>query len=177
MQQQELANYLGVHKSQISRWKKAGCPVEHGIAAVKEWRDKQTWNSPSDDTVPPEGVVYFIRSGDFMKIGWTKNLQLRMGSLQTGNPNPLTLIGWTDGDQRLERHLHKQFDSLRLKGGEWFRYEGELIEYVEASLLKTDRLDYIDTNWLDHIDRKIHAALETPLCEASTTAAQKVRND
>ena len=84
----------------------------------------------------PKGViVYFVQAGDAVKIGKTtcKELPKRMGSLQTGNPHKLELLGAVAGDR--ERELH---DLLKdCKGdcrGEWFPVDAtmELIAKLQA---------------------------------------------
>lgn len=57
-----------------------------------------------------------------MKIGTAKNVDKRMGSLQTGNPEELTLLHTLIGGRKLERQLHRQFSAHHVKG-EWFQAE------------------------------------------------------
>jgi phage terminase Nu1 subunit (DNA packaging protein) len=37
--QAQLAKELGVDKSQITRWKDRGAPIDKGATAVREWRE------------------------------------------------------------------------------------------------------------------------------------------
>jgi hypothetical protein len=80
------------------------------------------------------GKVYFIQAvnGGPVKIGWTSDekFQNRLSGLQTGNPYRLQVIGTMEGDQQVERSLHKQFQHLRLCG-EWFENTDELMEFIQ----------------------------------------------
>lgn len=72
--------------------------------------------------------VYFIGEDESgcspIKIGATKNIEVRKRDLQTGNPQELRLLGWIDAANsfQLERHLHQQFAAARVRG-EWFSIE------------------------------------------------------
>jgi len=77
------------------------------------------------------GYVYIIRqsNSNFYKIGWTENktgltdkqsVNMRIASLQTGNPKTLEVIGFFRASSgKTEKIVHKLFDSKRLTG-EWF---------------------------------------------------------
>lgn len=77
------------------------------------------------------GVVYFIRCGEFVKIGYTRgeDAKSRLQSLQTGNPQALELLATAIGDMSDERALHKEFDEYRT-AGEWFRNTGRLAAHI-----------------------------------------------
>jgi hypothetical protein len=77
------------------------------------------------------GAVYFARCGDRVKIGFSIDPQARLGILQSGNPEPLTLVGWMPGTQDSERNLHQQFSALHVRG-EWFRAEPALLEFIAS---------------------------------------------
>ena len=74
---------------------------------------------------PSEGGIYFIRAGQYVKIGRAKDVSRRVVRLQVGNHLKLHLMLVVAGDATTERALHAHFGHLR-KGGEWFRYTGEL---------------------------------------------------
>lgn len=77
------------------------------------------------------GLVYFLRAGDFVKIGYTNNLDRRMTDLRTGMPLPIELIGVRIASRLVEGELHRRFEHLRTFG-EWFVGEAELL--AEARL-------------------------------------------
>jgi hypothetical protein len=64
--------------------------------------------------------VYFIQEGDAgnVKIGRAIDPVGRMATLQTGNPNHLTLIATIKGGDK-ERALHAKFKRYHING-EWF---------------------------------------------------------
>lgn len=76
------------------------------------------------------GYVYFIRAGEFVKIGYAGFVAGRMKELQTSNPLPLELLHKEPGNLVLEAKYHASFAALHVRG-EWFRYEGEIRDYVE----------------------------------------------
>lgn len=63
--------------------------------------------------------TYFVSAGHGMvKIGRSTDVESRLRSLQTANPDRLELLGTIDGDH--EADLHRRFRD-RHAGGEWFR--------------------------------------------------------
>lgn len=57
-----------------------------------------------------------------VKIGVTTNLEKRLKSIQTGNPEQLSVLWATEGGRDLEHALHEQFAAER-QAGEWFLFE------------------------------------------------------
>jgi len=82
------------------------------------------------------GVVYVVRLGDVVKIGFTSYLANRIKQLEseTGKPAAvLKTIPVSDPIRplRIEREIHAQFQHLRLHPrGEWFRADSELLEWA-----------------------------------------------
>ncbi len=66
--------------------------------------------------------IYFIRSGetDWVKIGRAVDVKKRMGFLQVGNPDELSLLAMIDGGGKEERALHFLLRGVRRRG-EWFQ--------------------------------------------------------
>lgn len=70
--------------------------------------------------------VYFVRCGEFVKIGSASNVRKRTQNLSEGIPFTLEPLGWVRAVDRdtayaLERALHKKFAAQRYHF-EWFRY-------------------------------------------------------
>lgn len=68
--------------------------------------------------------VYFLKSGQHIKIGVSNNVNSRIQTLQTGNPHEFELIGAIPQLARtqafeIESKFHHYFRSAR-KQGEWF---------------------------------------------------------
>src|SRR5262249_28266675 len=76
------------------------------------------------------GLVYFVETGDFIKIGHTKNWRVRLTSLQTSSPTKLTILHLEPGDVSQEKALHRKFRHLH-NHGEWFRKGADLIAYID----------------------------------------------
>ena len=68
-----------------------------------------------------KGFVYFVQgeSGGAVKIGFSKNPEIRIKELQTGYPDTLKILCLIPGNEQTEKRFHKQFDNYRLNG-EWF---------------------------------------------------------
>ncbi|MBW2003075.1 MAG: GIY-YIG nuclease family protein [Deltaproteobacteria bacterium] len=77
-------------------------------------------------------MIYFIRSGKkgAIKIGYSKNnIKDRMGELQVGSPELLTLIGVMEGNINKEKELHRKFKKYLIRG-EWFRPSAEIKNFI-----------------------------------------------
>lgn len=80
---------------------------------------------------PVVGFIYIIRqrNSNYFKIGWTEKknhasdrqaVENRVSSLQTGNPEPLDIVGFFKASGiKTERTLHALFEPKR-RTGEWF---------------------------------------------------------
>lgn len=79
-------------------------------------------------------MIYFIYDGDYIKIGYTTNIKQRLKNIATANPRKLELVKIIDGDNQLEYIIQEYFSNYHLSG-EWFRYEGELYNYINNSLI------------------------------------------
>jgi len=83
------------------------------------------------DEKTTQGLIYLIRqrNSNYFKIGWTErksglterqSVENRISSLQTGNPEPLDIVGFFKASGiKTEKTLHSYFESKR-KTGEWF---------------------------------------------------------
>ena len=73
--------------------------------------------------------TYFVQAGSDgpIKIGSTKNLAVRLRSLATMSPVPLTLLGIVPAN--VEETCHVRFGAFRLHG-EWFAPAPELIAFI-----------------------------------------------
>ncbi len=75
--------------------------------------------------------VYLIQCGKNgpIKIGVSEDPAARLAMLQTATPEPLRLVCIIPQGIVSEGLLHGQFAALRIRG-EWFRAEGELLEFA-----------------------------------------------
>lgn len=77
--------------------------------------------------------VYFVlrRDTNQVKIGTTGDVGARVRALAGNSGAPLELLASIKGGRKAEAKLHERFASLR-QYGEWFAYEGDLVEYVQG---------------------------------------------
>ena len=74
-------------------------------------------------------MVYLIKSGNYLKIGCTKNFTNRLKNYDTCNPD-VEILGIRDGDFTDESTLHNLCSKYRFRD-EWFVYNKELIKIFE----------------------------------------------
>lgn len=65
-------------------------------------------------------MIYFIRSGTWIKMGVSARPWARLAEFQTANPEPLEMLAIGPGDYGIESELHKLFGEHR-GAGEWFQ--------------------------------------------------------
>ncbi|MDX2528038.1 GIY-YIG nuclease family protein [Streptomyces europaeiscabiei] len=75
-----------------------------------------------------QGVVYFIRFQNTVKIGRTTNVKRRLEALATAAPGA-ELLATEPGWARRERLLHSKFAFYRT-AGEWFALGPGLVDYI-----------------------------------------------
>jgi hypothetical protein len=80
-----------------------------------------------------EGLVYFLRCGEFCKIGFSDQPEARKRELEVGNPNEVVLIGCWGGTMQDERRVHRYFASSHHRG-EWFHWCPDIERVAKAGL-------------------------------------------
>jgi len=87
--------------------------------------------------------IYVIGTNDKQKIGYSGDVEQRLRTLQTGNPENLKIhhtIEVPNKKARLvENKIHKEYAYLRIKG-EWFSMKPEKAK---------DVLDFAIIRWVD----------------------------
>ncbi len=80
------------------------------------------------------GYVYFIRAGktQFVKIGWTSDLRMRLSVLQTGNQAKLKVLRVLPGSRNTEVSIQVLFGRWRRRG-EWFWLDAEIAKFIDDS--------------------------------------------
>jgi hypothetical protein len=85
-------------------------------------------------------VVYFITAGRRVKIGQSRNPEVRLQSIRGGyttktpkglDTSDAKLVATESGGQPREHELHQQFAHLRVTG-EWFDNKNELKAYIQS---------------------------------------------
>lgn len=74
--------------------------------------------------------IYFIESGNMVKIGRTKDIEKRMSSIRTSCPFPIKLLAYVVADPDLEKRIHRDFAEDRVHG-EWFNLSEKLCKFIE----------------------------------------------
>lgn len=95
--------------------------------------------SPPPVRVSDTRSVYFIRCGEYVKIGVSRDPQARLKTLRTSGNGTLAprgidlweaeLVGVLQGGAAVEADMHDRFARLR-DTGEWFMHADELAEFV-----------------------------------------------
>jgi T5orf172 domain len=83
-----------------------------------------------DDT----GFVYVVgnETGEYVKIGWSTQIQRRLATLQSYVPTPLKVYALIPGTRAVEGGLHERFHEHRAMG-EWFRLDGLLLDWLKRN--------------------------------------------
>jgi hypothetical protein len=81
----------------------------------------------------PENLpwIYFLRSGEYLKIGYSARLLERLEEHKGSNPN-IELLAILPGTRLLETCLHGKLKHLRAHKNEWYRLEGPLKAFVDS---------------------------------------------
>ena len=74
-------------------------------------------------------MVYFIKSGDFLKVGYSTDVPKRMKQYATHNPN-FELLYIINGDQKLEKQIQSELNDYRFRL-EWFHIDDYVMYMVE----------------------------------------------
>lgn len=84
---------------------------------------------PPEATYPrhdlTDSVVYYMRTRDLVKIGFSRNIRLRLQALR-----PEELMATEPGGRTLERVRHREFRDLRYRY-EWFKLAPPLTVHIE----------------------------------------------
>ena len=75
----------------------------------------------------PSHFVYLIKTEDFYKVGISKDISLRVSTIQTSCPHKIDLVhNWefdcASQSKEVEAHIHGLFEGKRIRG-EWFELD------------------------------------------------------
>lgn len=107
----------------IRHWIGSGCPIPYETFLSSQSVKKHI-------EISKQSRVYFVQSGDLVKIGYTTNLQFRLYTFRIASPLPILLLVDIPGGRPEEKRIHKHFEHLR-HHGEWFRLTPELQEFID----------------------------------------------
>lgn len=86
--------------------------------------------APAPRARPTNGTVYYLRSGGYVKIGWTSDLQKRMRAY----PPDTVLLAVRPGTRADENATHRRFAHLVTHGREWFPLAPQISEHINQVL-------------------------------------------
>lgn len=108
--------------------------IENARACIKTYIEHHARRIRIEEEKAQRAIVYYMRLGNLVKIGWTTNLDSRRADL-----NPQEVMATEPGGREVERERHKQFADLRIHG-EWFSLESPLVEWIDR-LKPADSVD------------------------------------
>jgi hypothetical protein len=140
---EKVVESLGVDRNWLMKWLRhhpcdeAGVPFYRFLGRTKLFSAddcmrlyKALGKKPAQKPAAEAGFVYFVVSGDFIKIGFSRSIDERMFRFATDSPLPVELLHFEPGTFKTEKIVHKHFAHLRARG-EWFRKTQELLDYIE----------------------------------------------
>lgn len=98
--------------------------MEVTIGALSDGRQARVERAP----YAAASVVYYVRMGDLVKIGYTADLRARMSASYVAGD----LLAAEPGDVRLEARRHREFAGDLARGKEWFRPSPALMAHIET---------------------------------------------
>jgi hypothetical protein len=120
---------MPLDETALARYEEVYIQYGHGEEAAQMLRDAGYSEtgirhilSPVDSPgLLPAQYVYLLKSGEYYKIGSTKNIPNRIKQLQTGSPHPVTLVDFSVCalTKINEQEIHEHFSHCRMHG-EWF---------------------------------------------------------
>ena len=75
--------------------------------------------------------IYFVCSGEFVKIGWSENWRARLANMQTSNPEPIKVLLILARPKSFETEMHERF-AEHAHRGEWFRDHPDIRNFIKG---------------------------------------------
>lgn len=104
-------------------------------------------------------MLYFIKSNDFYKIGFTNNINSRMKQYLTENPG-FILLGIQEGSKADETNYHRKLAKFIITG-EWMKLDEDMVTTLKSEFIGNiedylkKSLMYLTTDkWWDDIYKK-----------------------
>jgi len=121
-------------RKQLDKWEEAN--LDGNSISTSDWPGWGKYIGPRPifeaRSFDRSGFIYLIRNGhsNHYKIGISKNVVSRLNTLQTGNPEKLSLISFfpSINTYNQEQELHNHYSEKRV-AGEWFVLEQHDINY------------------------------------------------
>lgn len=81
----------------------------------------------------PRTFIYFLRAGEFVKIGQSVRWKVRLDQMQTGSPYTIIPLLVLIDDPKLEKKLHNRFRASHFRG-EWFHISPAIAAFIKENL-------------------------------------------
>jgi hypothetical protein len=135
-----LCERLGIERARLVLLIKEGILPRakwNGTATLWDWDEVRgsKFATDADYAAAPISFhgpsrVYFIELNEFVKIGFTQSVKMRVMQIQYASPYKVKLLHATPGGKAEEEFIHAMFEADRVRG-EWFRMSPELCEFIE----------------------------------------------
>lgn len=133
--------FWGVFINSVKKWswpKDDPRWIEHNKRKQEQEKAKQEQERLQKEALKMQnkkqfpGFIYFIQGecGGPIKIGYAKDVQNRIRTLQTGYPDTLKLLLAIPGNIHNEQVLHGHLDAYRLHG-EWFKPDAAVLNRIK----------------------------------------------
>ncbi|MDI3330691.1 MAG: GIY-YIG nuclease family protein [Micrococcus sp.] len=87
------------------------------------------------------GTIYYLRMGDRIKIGFTRDLQQRLAAY----PPHTEVLATHPGTFQLEAEMHQKFKAHRAERREWFHPHAEIDAHIETVRQQFGQLSLVVT--------------------------------
>lgn len=123
-------------------------PAAHAVAAKwnERWERRSAPRTAAPQAAPDKRkleYVYFLKTGSFVKIGFSKNPVYRSGEMATAFSQDIDWLLAFRGSRAIEKQLHVRFAAYHQKG-EWFRF-GEPLERAILRFVALGKIDLRET--------------------------------
>ena len=98
-------------------------------------------------------MIYLIKDREYLKIGYTKNIDSRMSNYRTHNPH-FELLAYKEGLKQDESKLHKLCSNYK-HTTEWFHYNDEILNIFSSYVSIFDSMWQDTKECLDVLINKI----------------------
>lgn len=131
LSREEAAIYLGVGAGTFDAFVERGAIARPRVIGDQRVWDIRDLNLNTDLSPATVGSVYVVGFDQYVKIGFSANVTVRIAQVQQGLPVPLiTYATFENQTRRDEVSLHRQFAKSRAMG-EWFRKDGDLADWID----------------------------------------------
>ena len=113
-------------------------------------------------------MIYLIKSGNYLKIGYSNDVKKRLQNYITHNPD-IVLLDTIEGDESIEKMLHNLCKEFKLNNKqEWFHLNPFIIdvwnslkdsEFVEIPKSEID-VEYININYKEKFEETLSELLK-----------------